>query len=204
MSFSQHHEDDFIKAMFPADFKGTVLEIGAYGPTMLSNSRLFIESGWRAILVEPSPAPLRALLQEYGNNPAVQIFAGAVGIGEEHEFSVAQFDISDGPLSTDQPAAREFWKEDAGFVGKLTVPVFPAWFFADVACDFLSVDTEGSSIRVLESLLKFLRPKVICVEREEAQMARLPHLCAAGGYEIIHHEPSAGINRILKLKGFRS
>jgi len=52
MSHSQNGEDSIIAACFPPDYKGTLLEIGAWFPEEFSNSKLFIDRGWDATLVE--------------------------------------------------------------------------------------------------------------------------------------------------------
>lgn len=193
-----------MRSMFPSSYKGMIFEVGACGPIDLSNSRLFIEDGWNALLIEPSPAPLRSLIAEYGNNPAVQIFAGA--LGTQGEFSVSQFDISDGPLSTNIPAAKAFWdKSGGGFVGGMFVPVYPPSYFAHVAADILSVDTEGNSFAVAIALLSKLRfrPKVLCVEREENDAAMIQAICDQFEYRVMYHEPSNGVNRIFQHNGAR-
>lgn len=60
---------------------GRLLEIGAFDAFAMSNSRALIELGWSAVLFEPSPGPLRALVKEYGNNPKVEVVAAAVIVG---------------------------------------------------------------------------------------------------------------------------
>lgn len=202
---SQHGEAAFIKAMFPPDFQGTVLEVGAYSPIHLSNSRLFIEAKWSAILVEPSPSPLRALVQEYGNNEKVAIYAASMG-AQFGDLMVSKFQICDGPFSTDISSAFEMWKKDGAFYGSMYVPVLPANYFADLRINFLSVDTEGNSSRVLEAMLLHAKhlPEVICVEREDADPGNkhINYIAEKFGYWIVKHEPSGGVNRILRKRDF--
>lgn len=190
--------------MFPADFKGTCVEVGSYGPLALSNSRLFIEAGWQAHLIEPSPSPLRHLLEEYGANLNVKIYAGAMG--EDLQFKTSEFTISDGPLSTDQESARAFWENEANFIGRMIVPVFPCFTFSGIKVDFLSVDTEGNSTRVLAAMLRHWpsdrAPKVICVERDDHEAELFGGILDMFGYRVVPHEPSAGVNRILRSVDF--
>lgn len=207
-SYSQYGEDLAIMSMFPSGYAGTVLEVGAWEPIALSNSRLFIEAGWSAILVEPSPVPLRALLEEYGRNPKVRIFAAGVGTACDDRgpvFSMSSFDISDGPLSTEIESAREQWASEAEFVGKLNVPMLPPDFaHEEPRIDFLSVDTEGNSYDVLAAMLRDWSnpPNVICVERQDGAEYKFVEV-QRRGYEIVPHDPSGGVNRILRRKDWR-
>jgi hypothetical protein len=201
-SYSQHGEDVFIKSMFKPEFTGLIFEVGACGPFDLSNSRLFIEDGWRAVLVEPSPAPLRALLQEYGNNDRVRIYSGAVGEHNSRDFIVDRFHICDGPLSTNFDGVRQQWGAEGNFIGKLEVPLYPPLYFSGIEADVLSVDTEGNSFAVAIALLEHCihLPNVLCIERGPTETQSSQHICHHFEYEPIHHEPSAGVNRIFRRR----
>ena len=45
---------DFFQETYGADFKGTVLDLGANNGLSLSNSRVFIQNGWKGFLVVSS------------------------------------------------------------------------------------------------------------------------------------------------------
>lgn len=62
--YSQNNEQKIILDYF-GDFRGAVLDIGANDGVTLSNSRALVALGWRAVLVEPSPA---AFVQLHWNN----------------------------------------------------------------------------------------------------------------------------------------
>jgi hypothetical protein len=207
-SYSQYGEDSFILSLFPHGYIGAVLEVGAYEPLALSNSRLFIEAGWSAMLVEPSPAPLRALLEEYGHNPNVSIFSGAMANSTGRK--TQRFDISDGPLSTSNPASSKTWGKDDLLIGSLNVPLYGPDFFCLERVDFLSVDTEGNGIDIADAMLACWRnghlsfiPKVICIEREAGRDAYIDQMAWVNGYEIVPHDPSGGVNRILRLRSWK-
>jgi hypothetical protein len=203
-SFSQYGEDTLVASLFPDGFVGTVLEIGAWDPTDKSNSRKFIDDGWMAYLVEFSPTPLRNLLGAHGTNPRVTILAGAVDAFRQpaDALTFRRFSITDDALSTDNAAVKEIWKEKGGYFGEMYVPLVPVGFFANIAADFVSIDTEGSSVDVLGGYLKALadrtpkQPKVICVEYDDRQSDVLA-IAKAHGYTWVEHPPSAGTNMIL-------
>src|SRR5438876_1079419 len=85
---------------------GTILEIGAHGPTDMSNSRAFIELGWSAVLVEFTPMPVHALVQAYGYCDRVRVIQAAITPGPEH---VKCFEITENAFSTSDSKNAERW-----------------------------------------------------------------------------------------------
>jgi len=53
MFYGQHGEDIYIKSLFPKDFVGTCIEVGAYDGKSLSNTYHFEELGWKCLCIEP-------------------------------------------------------------------------------------------------------------------------------------------------------
>ncbi len=66
MYYGQNKEDEIINNLivskYGSDFKGTVLDLGANDGITLSNSRFFIENGWRGVLVEAGKLPYQKLM----------------------------------------------------------------------------------------------------------------------------------------------
>lgn len=178
-SYSQNGEDKIVATCFPGDFTGHVLDIGAWWPDDFSNSRMFIEQGWGATLVELSPLPLDKLIRQYADNPRVKVISGAVTSGPEH---ITRFDITADAISTSVPGHAERWRNmrkeadgsmyHGGFYGSLWVPTISLaqlmeQFFGDGPPDFVSIDTEGNSYALAIALLRMdHRPKVLCVEHD--------------------------------------
>ena len=186
MRYSQNGEDLIVAAQFSAP--GTLLEIGAWEPKKLSNSRLLIEAGWSAVLCEFSPAPVRKLVEEYGNNPKVQIIQAAITAEEQH---VECFEVTDDALSTSDPVQLAIWREKGGYFGKLWVPTVSvrallSQFFGDRRIDFASVDTEGSSVAIAIALMRTdHRPKVLCCEHNN-RIVEIMQVAQCFGYKNIH------------------
>lgn len=200
MSYSQFGEDKIVAEIFGAAFVGTLLEIGAWSPTHLSNSRLLIEAGWSATLVEFSPNPVHALLLAYGYEERVRIIQAAITAGEEH---VSQFEITENALSSNSPVHNKVWKDaSVAYYGHLWVPTLSVrrlldQFFGDTRFDFASVDTEGSSVEIAEAIIESdWRPKVICVEYDNL-LVRLQQSAQKHGYRAVH---TNGCNVILERK----
>ncbi len=190
--YSQNGEDAIVAACFPADHKGLVLEIGAWDPVDKSNSRLFIQSGWDAILVEFSPLAVEKLIREYGYNERVRIIQAAVTPNARH---VEQFHITEDALSTDSAEQVGKWKDmregySGGFYGQLWVPTLSwdqlvAQFFPDRKPDFVSCDVEGASCELGITIMQSdWRPKVLCVEHD-GRSVEIMQVAKKHGYKAI-------------------
>ena len=168
--YSQNGEDDIVAGLFPPEFKGSLLEIGAYLPKQLSNSRLLIERGWKAVLVEFSPAAVRELVKEYGNSPQVTVVCAAVTLLAD---SAVPYYVTDDALSTSDPAHMRLWREKGGYYGELWVPSYPLEDLLHDFCrgplDFCSVDTEGSSAILGIGIMQRVQPRVMCIEHNGRQ-----------------------------------
>ena len=176
MSYSQFGEDDILAKLLPAT--GHLIDVGAWEPIAMSNSRLLIERGWDATLVEFSPHPLRNLVREYNGIPQVRVVSAAITPGPRH---LERFRITDDAISSNDPNTELRWKGlrenyDGGFFGDLWVPtlgvhqLLEQFYGGETQIDFVNVDTEGSSVDVA---LAFMRedgpwkPKVLCVEHDD-------------------------------------
>ena len=53
--YGESNTDEKISSYFPNSYKGTFIEVGAAGPTFISLSRHFKESGWTTIGIEANP-----------------------------------------------------------------------------------------------------------------------------------------------------
>lgn len=173
MSYSQNGEDLAIAACFHEDFTGTILELGAWEPKNLSNSRLLIERGWSAVLCEFSPVPVSKLVREYADNGRVEVIQAAITAEPGH---VERFEITENALSSNDAEHLKLWAKAGGFYGSLWVPTLPLralldQFFGDRPIDVASIDTEGSSKALAIALMRTdHRPKVICVEHNAGQV----------------------------------
>ena len=78
ISYSQHGEDLEIAALLPDT--GWFLDIGAYRPMELSNTRLLYERGWSGVMFEPSPENMNYLIDEYGYDDRITLVQALVGV----------------------------------------------------------------------------------------------------------------------------
>jgi FkbM family methyltransferase len=148
MSYGQNKEDDILLEHFRDTPPGRLLDVGAWAPCALSNSRALIELGWHAVLVEPSPKPFCGLLDAYGGNPAVQLVNAAVadtaGLKTWH-------DSGGDAVSTLDESHRRKWAGSVTYRPMLVSTITVADLLAAVgsAFDLLSLDVEGHSAMLL-------------------------------------------------------
>lgn len=166
--YSQYKEEPAILAAVQHIEHGCVLDLGAFHPTIFSNSRALIEKGWSAVLVEASPEPFLTLLKEYGNAENITLVNAAIGTHRGLSLMHATADA----VSTCDESVREIWKDAGGYYGKFQTPVITLDEVAPLPgkpYDFVNIDVEGGSVDLLAELLKRFLPACICVEHDGRQ-----------------------------------
>jgi FkbM family methyltransferase len=180
--YSQNDEEAVIERWTPT--KGRFLDIGAWRARELSNTRALYERGWSGVLVEPSPGPMRALVEEYGGDPQIDLVSAAVG----PERGLLHMHITDLPVSTADKEVREVWKDEGGYIGKLWVPI---WTVEDLInqfgpFDFVSIDAEGGSVDIFRRVVvNPMHAVCICVEHDGKSQECL-QIAQAAGYSRFH------------------
>ena len=159
MPYSQFGEEEVILANTPSH--GRVLEIGAWSPTVFSNSRALIERGWNAVLVEPSPAPFAGLVKFYKDNERVTLVNALAG----KEWRMRKFMVTEDALSTTEQANVEKWGGAKNF-REILIPEMPVLqLFDGKPFEFVTIDTEGTSFELLKMLpLDQMGTNLFCVE----------------------------------------
>ena len=164
-------------------------------------------------MFEPSPGPLRALVREYGNNPKVEVVGCAVIAKPDVDF--VKLRITDDAVTADATNEAHLKKwEGYGFYGTMTaaaVPinsVFRIWgnpelpfpVFHKDCFDFVSIDTEGTSVDIFAEMIRMgARPRCVVVEHDNRwdEMRKAAEL---GGYRLMHDPKENGTNVVLELK----
>jgi hypothetical protein len=182
--YSQYGEDEIVAEYFKSEgAPRRLLEIGAWDPIKFSNSRMFIERGWEALLCEFSPCPLRNLAVAYASNPRVKVIQGAITVRKS--CYCREYELSDDGLSSMKP--DEAWRETGGFYGKVWVPSIPLETLLlqfGGGHDFVSIDTEGTSVDLAIALLTAHQqtPHVVCVEHD-GRVVELMQVVQGRGYK---------------------
>ncbi len=182
MSYSQRNEEQYILEACKDAPRRRLLDIGAFHPTVFSNSRALIEQGWGAVLVEPSPKPVRNLVKVYGDSPEVHVFCAAVGL----EPGIVTLQITDDAVSTTD--VKPEWRERGGYIGSMTISqVTLAMLFNWYGdFDFVSIDVEGGSTDLFLNLLTYeMFPACICVEHD-GRIVEITKAAQERGYKIAY------------------
>lgn len=142
------------------------LDIGAFHPTISSNTYLFYLLGSRGVLVEPNPT-MATMLREL--RPEDTVLDVGVGLGSARTAEYYLF--------PDRPQLNTFSKEQAEEHARsglriermADLPLRPVTEIIDEhfegAPDLISVDVEGLDLSILETMdLEHTRPVALCVE----------------------------------------
>src|SRR5690348_16493090 len=116
--YSQNEEEAAILQACAGIDGGRFLDIGAWHHSQFSNTRALYEKGWRGVLVEPAPGPLKELVREYGGVHGMYVIGAAVGVAPE----VRPLQITDDALSTTEVERAKEWDSIAKYYGSLWVP----------------------------------------------------------------------------------
>lgn len=167
-SYAQQGEDLILLNLLHSlgVFKPRYLDIGAYHPTISSNTYLFYLLGARGVLVEPNPA-MATMIREL--RPRDIVIDAGVGVGEAR--SAEYFLFPDRPqLNTFSREQAEKHERSGLRVERMSdMPLRPVTEIIDehfqTAPDLLSIDVEGLDLSILESMdLERTRPLALCVE----------------------------------------
>lgn len=176
MRYSQHGEDEYLSDYI---FKNKIeinklfVDIGAGDGLFLSNSRFFIESGWKAILVEPNRNVFIQLLENSKHYP---VACFNYGISEKIGKRYLQ---EDGHYTqhtvTDSVTAHEIecvTFEDLNIAEQIGI---------------LSIDTEGYDIEVLNQCLEICKPTIIIIEGNTQELRDTEaEILLRNGYKLIN------------------
>ena len=164
-SYAQDYEDVIMDKALGNKATGTYLDIGAFDPADLSNTKRFYDRGWRGCNVEPEPVRFQKFLRERPED--INLNVGVSDCAGQLVF----FDFEEGAYSTfSEEHAKDLLRTGAKLKQKIEVPVVSMKdifekHFQGRAVDFCSLDAEGMDLQILKSndWCRF-RPKVFCVE----------------------------------------
>ena len=182
--YSQNNEEQTILNYFEGKPAGTFLDIGAYHPTKLSNTRALFERGFKGVYVEPSPSLHQAFLDEIKDDPLMQLVTECLG---EHCCEVEFHDSGDWAVSTTDPGWVEKWKNTGATFNRIKVNMITVAALLEKSVhktfDFISLDTENTVKVILPLLdLNALKTSLICVEHNGQDYEFFDGLLQAQGF----------------------
>jgi hypothetical protein len=174
--------------LFPADFEGVYVDLGANHPYFISNTYLLYTRGWRGLCVDPLPmfAPL------YGWHRPCDLFlnsgvAAAAGTFDFYEMNVPELstfsrELADELVATGRATLAAAHRIEAAPIAEIVSQVAPCGSF-----DVLSIDIEGLDAEIVRSTdWEFVNPRVV--------------ICETSSFE---HDWAAEIIRLFATRGFR-
>ena len=186
MKYSQNDEQEIILKYFEGKPPGRLLEIGAYNSKALSNSRALIELGWEAVLVEPSPRCFSGLMKDYADNAKVKLLNACIS----NNYGVVEFFDSEGAVATTSREHFEKWNPHQKDFQTIYVPTIPPGEITKTfgnQFDFISIDTEGSDLKILKNMnLPSMGCSCICIEYG-ADLDEICTLLFRHGFESLGH-----------------
>ncbi len=158
---------DILQGYFTPDFRGTLLEVGAFHPTLISISYPLRTVGWNIISVEPNPEFVQAFKEM--NLPLLPYAACAEDKGK------TTFKVSPNSASCSALEVKEGYKGYMGWtdndyrtieVEALKLNTILQRHHPDLQnVDVLTIDVEGWELEVLDGFdLAKYNPKVVCLE----------------------------------------
>ncbi len=158
--FSQHDEERYILGNTPTI--GRFLSIGEWSGETFSNVRALALNGWSGTCVEPSPGPFCALVELYRHNEKIKLVNALV---DPSAYGLKKFYSTADAISTTEEKLCEKWGGVKNFREIYTAQV-PVAEVLDGFYDFVSIDTEGSSVSILKAISLSDRTNLVCVEHD--------------------------------------
>jgi FkbM family methyltransferase len=188
-SFSSAGEDMMLRHMLGSDkMTGFYVDVGAFHPTLFSNTYFFYLNGWQGINIEARPGSKRMFDKVRPRDINIEI-----GVSSEQGEMTYYFIGEDSPMnSVSQSFLRQIQMLEH-VQSEIPIPTLP---LSDVlerhlpkgqSIDFLTVDVEGHDLEVLQSNdWQRFRPRIIVVEDEELDVrhSQIVNTMKAHGYEV--------------------
>lgn len=162
--YSQNNEEEIIRKELQDISIGRFLDIGAFHPKLLSNTRALYERGWGGVFIEPSPTQIALFTAEYKDCQNIKICDKAISSSAgELIFYISPNDALS-TLSTDH---IKKW-HNVKFQKSTIIAITPELLFDEYGYDFdfIDLDIEGNNWEILQLLPldKLTTLKLICIE----------------------------------------
>lgn len=192
-SYSQFNEDLLIDLILGLKDNGFYLDIGANDPVIGNNTKRFYDKGWSGINIEPGPNAIKKFyeyrIRDINLNIGVGSTKGNSIFYQLEESSLSSFNIKN---------AKNMAAKSGSIITEIPIDVFRLVDIVDQyikgkQVDFMSVDTEGSDLAVLQSNNwdKF-RPTLIIVEIDN-QYTKIVEFMEQCNYLLVYNNLYNGI-----------
>jgi FkbM family methyltransferase len=167
ISFAQEAEDLILADLFPADWRGFYVDVGAHHPYRFSNTAYFALRGWSGINIDAAPGTTASFAQARPHDITLECAVG------ETEGTMDFFLFDEPALNTLEPDRVKQLERDTAYrvkeVRRLPVrrldSLLAEHMPAGRTIDFLSVDVEGHEMGVVRSNdWRRFRPRFVLLE----------------------------------------
>lgn len=195
-SYSQQSEDLVIDKILGNKKRGFYVDVGAHDPVRFSNTKRFYDKGWSGVNIDPNPNLIKKFKEQRTRDINLEL-----GVGRKNG-SLIFYQFFPSTLSTfSQKEATQYQSSGFNLISKYQVPVKTLGSILSQHCktrrpDFLSIDTEGTDLEVLQNndWDKF-KPRVICIETGK-DFNKINNFLKKHGYQLKHNN---GINSIFSV-----
>jgi FkbM family methyltransferase len=192
-SYSQIHEDLIIDAILNSE-KGFYIDIGANDPQHLSNTKRFYDKGWNGINIDPNPKCYEKFIDTRTRD--INLNLGISNTKGELQF----YELTYPPLSSFSKEMAIINAENFGIkiekeykVKVVSLKDIYEEFVKDKTVDFISIDTEGHEMEVLEGNdWNLYRPKLLIIETGRLH-AEIYNYVVSKNYSPVIHNNLNGI-----------
>ena len=151
MSWSQGGEDLALLSIFPNQFEGTYIDVGAHHPSRFSVTRHLYQLGWSGLNVEANQELIQEFKISRPRDKSIVGFVGTPGVRKFHIFSEPAISTSD------ESIANSLELQNRKLLQTIEVESIPLRNLLDEnfpqkQIDVLNIDAEGSDHNVLISL----------------------------------------------------
>lgn len=153
---------EYVKELFPKEFKGICIEVGAFAPKFMSNSWIFEQDGWEVYCIEPNPKCILEL-KKYRKH-ALEYACGAENLDDQDLFVYpSAIGEAAGTGLINHNGTKNYLR-----IEKVTVRTLD-WLMENEIkkdhIDYLSIDVERNEMSVLRGTdLARWNPEVIVIE----------------------------------------
>jgi FkbM family methyltransferase len=168
MYYGQFETDKYIEKYFPNKSNGVAIEVGAYDGIKGSNTKYFEDAGWKCICIEPNPL----VFEDLSKNRKTCINCACSSPDKSTDI-LRIFTLKSGiqssltSLHPDQRLINDYGKDITNIA---LMPVQCITLDSIISSigqfiDFISIDTEGTELDVLQGLdLTIHRPSLLVIE----------------------------------------
>jgi FkbM family methyltransferase len=175
--YSQNGEDIILSSLFPKNYRGFYVDVGAHHPYRISNTYLLHKLGWKGINIDANPETIQLFEKARPHDINLN-----VGVGRIDTMST-YYTFSDPAVNTFSQTDAEHWKKKTflEFLGTTTVQIRPLDKILEEylpresqSIDILSVDVEGLDLEVLQSNnWEKYSPRVIVAEDHDFNLEQM-------------------------------